>query len=501
MLSISSGRLACTGNRQLVEEKIASAKAKIENINTELCGLYQLLNTSSLAAMLPLEILAEIFLFAAESEFAKRPTSNKLPMPILIGRVCRAWREAAWTTTPLWKNLVVNLRPSLRGTTSSQQVVITEWVQRSGNQPLNLVLKSFPPTRQDQEEGCPLEIFQPLLDVSRRWRRFQTEGWGPGFHALQKKLQEPLHFTLLSEISMSASDWPPSSAYRWNFRAAPLLVDVEMYDVLPVSLRLDWGRLTSFSGRVDLAAGFFVMKGASETLEVCSLDLVPPRFPITSARAITRVHLLENLVSLSIKLQDNRHEWVDLISLFQHLEVPELTSLGLTLNGADLRDLLPSLNDLALRSEFELEHLTLVHPDISEHALLVFLATLPSLTHFDLKSDKTRQLFSDLTVSMLDPASLTDGRSVTECLPCLTRFDYSGFISFSPEKLITMLANRLKSSTEKSGGFVDYIDNINIKYYNKSWAQERDPNVIREFHRQLDAQNEFFTEVDIIWTQ
>ena len=76
MLSIFSGRLACTGNRQLVEEKIASAKAKIESINTELFGLYQLLNTSSLAAMLPLEILAEIFLFAAESEFAKRPTPN-----------------------------------------------------------------------------------------------------------------------------------------------------------------------------------------------------------------------------------------------------------------------------------------------------------------------------------------------------------------------------------------------------------------------------------------
>jgi len=253
MRSTSSSRLA--RNRQLVEEKIASTLGKIENLNTELHGLYELLNASSLVSLIPLEILTKIFLFATESEFSK-----KLPMPLVIGRVCRAWRKAAWDTPPVWKDLRINFRPSLCGATSSQQVMIKEWVQRSGNQPLNLVLRCHYP-RQPKGEFCALDVFQPLLDVSHRWRRFQIEGWGGGFYRLRKELQETQHhFTLLSEILMFASAPKGLPKYGWNFSSAPLLVNVTMH-FAPVDYQLTWNKVISFNGCLNLKPAYSSWKG------------------------------------------------------------------------------------------------------------------------------------------------------------------------------------------------------------------------------------------------
>ena len=495
MLSSSSIRLA--RNRQLANEKIVSTQGKIKSLNTELHGLYELLNESSLVSLIPLEILVEIFLFATESEFAEGPTS-KLPIPIIIGRVCRGWRKAAWGAPPIWKNLRVNLRPSLRWVTGLQAAIVKEWVQRSGNQPLNLVLYYHVPT-QSREEVSALGIFQPLLDVSHRWRRFQIGGWGPGFYELQAKLQETQHhFTLLTEIAMFADEPKALQKYGWNFSSAPRLVDVSIYEPLrPVDCQLAWNEVVSFIGIVNLEASLFVLKEARETLESCSLDLATRPWLGPSAGAIGGVNCLPNLETLSIELQleadsdtwDDR--WVDLAPFFQQFEAPALTSLHLTLNGADFGRLLPSFKDLAYRSKFFLYDLNLAFPDIPEEDLVELLAALPTLTHFTLGSHRDQRLFSDRTISMLDP---TSGRPIMECLPNLIRLEFTGSISFSPETLITMLQNR------QTVAGVDYIDNIDIKYYNKNWAQE-DPNAMREFYRQLDAKEGFLTDVDIVWTK
>ena len=168
-----------------------------------------------------------------------------------------------------------------------------------------------------------------------------------------------------------------------------------------------------------------------------------------------------------------------------------MTSLHLALDNADFGYLLPSFKDLAHRSKFSLKILTLELPTgVSEKALVKLLATLPTLTMFTLKSDKNQRLLSNLTIAMVDP---TSGRPITECLPNLRRLEYTGCISFSPDKLIAMVKNRRKFAGVKR------TYNIDIKYYNKDWAQE-DPNVMREFYRQLDAQEGISTGVDIIWT-
>ena len=400
MRSTSSSRLA--RNRQLVEEKIASTLGKIENLNTELHGLYELLNASSLVSLIPLEILTKIFLFATESEFSK-----KLPMPLVIGRVCRAWRKAAWDTPPVWKDLRINFRPSLCGATSSQQVMIKEWVQRSGNQPLNLVLRCHYP-RQPKGEFCVLDVFQPLLDVSHRWRRFQVEGWGGGFYRLQKKLQETQHhFTLLSKITMFAAPPEGLPKYGWDFRSAPLL-NVTI-NFAPFDYQLAWNEVISFVGCFNLEASLFVLKEASKSLQTCSFNLESQGR--TEPLALEGVNLLPNLKTLLIGLQNDDNTWVDLIPFFQRLEVPALTSLHLALDSADFGYLLPSFKDLAHRSKFSLKILTLELPTgVSEKALVKLLATLPTLTMFTLKSDKNQRLLSNLTIAMLDP---TSGRPIT----------------------------------------------------------------------------------------
>jgi len=204
--------------------------------------------------------------------------------------------------------------------------MIKEWVQRSGNQPLNLVLCHYP--RQPKVEFCALDVFQPLLDVSHRCRRFQIEGG--------------------AEIAMFAAAPEGLPKYGWDFRSAPLL-DVTI-NFAPFDYQLAWNEVISFVGCFNLEASLFVLKEASKSLETCSFNLESQRR--TEPLAAEGVNLLPNLKTLLIGLQNDGNTWVDLIPFFQRLEVPALTFLHTALNSADFGCLLPSFKDLAHQSKF-----------------------------------------------------------------------------------------------------------------------------------------------------
>lgn len=74
-----------------------------------------------------------------------------------LGAVCRTWRNIAWTTPSLWTSLVFWV---VYDTTEPQVQLAIEWLNRSGNLPLSIVLRN-----------CSSEkelLVLPLIDVSNR---------------------------------------------------------------------------------------------------------------------------------------------------------------------------------------------------------------------------------------------------------------------------------------------------------------------------------------------
>ncbi|KAF8217151.1 hypothetical protein K438DRAFT_411998 [Mycena galopus ATCC 62051] len=92
---------------------------------------------------IPVEIISEIFLHclpALPAAYAAAHLSTT-SAPLLLGRICRMWREIAYTNPRLWTALKVS---SWRG--NGFQCMVQEWLRRAGSMPLSLDLAIPSPT-------------------------------------------------------------------------------------------------------------------------------------------------------------------------------------------------------------------------------------------------------------------------------------------------------------------------------------------------------------------
>jgi len=472
-----------------VEEKIASTKAKIVDLEMELYGLYEMLNAASSPMLsLPLEILVEIFLIASDVDTHMNPAARRLPMQLIIGRVCSAWRNAAWNAPSLWRNLRIRVYKGM-----AHDQLIKEWLQRSKSQPLDLELHSA--LALADSPSYPLQVFQPLLEAASQWRRLDV--CGGGYDELQRAISHTQHhFPLLSAISIS--NWETRSEDVWDFTLAPQLTEVHLNHLPTKRLRIDWSKLHTIRGGLTVVDWLFILKKAAPNLDSCTVnfewgDPDPDRI----MAVLLDLPSLPKLTNLSLELLLQNDDTIrDLGHILRIIRTPALRKLNLVFNG-DGFGLLPLLPKMAIRSGCQLVELSIEYPDIGEAMLIQVLRMLPTLTQFTLASFPETRLFSDLTISMLDPALLPEGHSTKECLPRLEHLDYTGCIDFTPGKVITMLKNRWDHSL--AGNNLRGIESITINYSNQSWAQDQDPNVMRDFYRELEAMVDLGTDVDISW--
>ena len=477
-----------------MEEKIASTKAKIVDLEMELYGLYEMLNAASSPMLsLPLEILVEIFLIASDVHTHMNPAARRLPMQLIIGRVCSAWRNAAWNAPSLWRNLRIRVYKGM-----AHDQLIKEWLQRSKSQPLDLELHSA--LALADSPSYPLQVFQPLLEAASQWRRLDV--CGGGYDELQRAISHTQHhFPLLSAISIS--NWETRSEDVWDFTLAPQLTEVHLNHLPAKHLRVEWSKLHSIGGGLAVVDWLFIVEKAAASLDSCNVTFQrgypdPDGFMFMYTAVPPDLLFLPKLKHLSFEFTPpHGHTAHDLERILRHIRTPALRKLQLSLDGADF-ELFPLLTDLITRSGCQLVQLSIDYPNVQETTLIQVLRMLPTLAQFALASIPGTGLFSDLTISMLDPAQLTEGHSTKECLPRLERLDYIGVIDFTPGKMITMLKNRWNHSL--GGNDLRGIESITIDYGNKSWAQDQDPNVMRDFYRELEAMVELGTDVDISWT-
>jgi len=93
---------------------------------------------------MPPEIVSSIFLFYVSSVPKKTPgplpwntPRHKSSGPLILGAVCRKWREIAWSTPQLWSSISLYLSSK---SFSSNLRIAQEWLSRSGQLPLSITL-------------------------------------------------------------------------------------------------------------------------------------------------------------------------------------------------------------------------------------------------------------------------------------------------------------------------------------------------------------------------
>lgn len=338
---------------------------------------------------LPPEVLQEIFLHCLPTEHnAIRSVAEP---PLLLGRICSAWRRIALSTPQLWSTLhIVVPRHSIDardvGILDRRYESLNVWLSRSGMCPLYITLVVV--SVRGAENTVPALWMESLLRCSRRWKSVE--------------LKVPPQ-TLRSLESLTANDVPwletltfqekggVEARAKWEelqfLPIAPRLHRVSLlhFRSTPGTLTLPWVQLTEFSINVRPALS------ANDTLDIlcqcpnlqrCTLMIGLPQSFTSSVKSIT----LPVLDSLCLTVTANPQ--VDLTPLFESLLAPRLRELDITqhvygwLNEHAVsheHEHVPFLPLLA-RPSCQLQMLSVSHLFLSEAALVECVQLLPSLT-------------------------------------------------------------------------------------------------------------------------
>ncbi|PPQ97307.1 hypothetical protein CVT26_006653 [Gymnopilus dilepis] len=112
---------------------------------------------------LPVEIASTIFIHYTHSDFDE----TQKPRPSLrLGKICKRWRQIAWSTPDLWTNLTIHPE---HVTSRTHIELAEEWLSRSGTLPLWIFCSSPFFDEKEPEQALYSEMLEVFSRYSDRW--------------------------------------------------------------------------------------------------------------------------------------------------------------------------------------------------------------------------------------------------------------------------------------------------------------------------------------------
>ncbi|KAF8967914.1 hypothetical protein BDZ97DRAFT_478458 [Flammula alnicola] len=483
---VGSAKSALRRKRKLIKQKISLHKAEtlamkkaLRTHGKKIHELNKALNrTSPFLAILPLDMISEIFNLAADSA-----PYDRNPFPFTVGQVCQAWRQIARSTPLLWRHITISFSEK---NIESQEQLLREWIGRSAACPLELDL-SCP----NWEWEPPISTFLLLLECCNRWRTLNSRA----FANLSLALNRGYSFPLLCSLSLSQY-YSLVNKDVWAFNLPNQLRSLNIVGISPNALRIDWTSLHNLGAILSVEEWTDVLECCS-SLKTCEAQFSDSEDEVVPISLDNAIHTLPHLTRLSINgsidsvtlfLQTTLVPSVEHICLYFDSDVPIQLGTIPEIIGHSSR----CLKDLNIAGQFGAE---------AEEDIINMLGQLPSIERLVLRLfDAT---LSDLMINQLDP------RLHSGFLPNLTEFSYLGKISFEPELMLGMMEARLdffesgRKITDPSGVFYTMcqLDTIKITYTNAAWVQERDPNRLMDFYRKLVPLSSRGTTLSLTWEE
>ncbi|KAJ7221621.1 hypothetical protein GGX14DRAFT_670514 [Mycena pura] len=195
---------------------------------------------------------------------------NKSEAPLLLGRICRQWREIAVTTPALWSTFV-----TYRTDRSGVVLLADVWLSRAKGNPLTILV--FDTVDVETSNG---ELFlKTICRHSSQWREVALT-----LPVIKLHVDGPL--PLLEKLvirSGGVAEYHPVT----TFCDAPLLRDVSItvdsnfaLSIGPSTIELPWAQLTTFTGRLFRTDEcLFVLREASSLTECTFLSVIEVTVP------------------------------------------------------------------------------------------------------------------------------------------------------------------------------------------------------------------------------
>jgi hypothetical protein len=228
---------------------IAKVETLLRGLREKAVGLKKTMNRHfSPILRLPPEIFSDIFeaclpeiTWPMDGPASNHKTVPNATMPLVIGTVCSAWRNLAWSTPKLWSGISLLLEDP----TSSDCDLLNEWLLRSGSSPLSIHL------RFDRDgataEDSTWSILHTIANCCERWRDVYF-----AFPASFYKHLESIHdrLPILTTLSLSFRILDVRERGFRHFSAAPQLRHVEIHGYDPDLMIIPLDQITKLSFNV-----------------------------------------------------------------------------------------------------------------------------------------------------------------------------------------------------------------------------------------------------------
>ncbi|KAJ7490855.1 hypothetical protein FB451DRAFT_1221262 [Mycena latifolia] len=302
---------------------------------------------------IPQDVLGEIFV-------ACLPTAHNALLdpdeaPLLLGRICRQWRNVAYSTPRIWSSLhIPSGTPPLnwemtRSVESKLENAVGAWLDRSGACPLSISL-----TRRSEHHFRTPGSINRVIGASRRLQHLRINGKILDVRPLLLTRGEDLPYLRSIIIDTRGSDEPLTFWDGVPALHAPNLSQISLRaQAEALTLPLLWSQLTDLNLECFIqmvsphdTRGGLSLNGAQEVLRRCpnlvrcSLRTTNSSVPFVAGPPIALPHLK------ALVLFQN----FDSVKLIQCLEIPALRYLGVGGNGPcrSLRAVERSAHELTL---------------------------------------------------------------------------------------------------------------------------------------------------------
>ncbi|KAJ6585904.1 hypothetical protein B0H19DRAFT_428513 [Mycena capillaripes] len=331
------------------------------------------------ARRLPADIVQEIFLACLPTHHASVMSAKAAP--IILTRICSAWRALALSTPALWASLHLPLEYIFE---RSFTAPVAEWLARSGRHPLSLSILGS--RNIEQWEDCAAEEVDAVMGALVRC--------ADRLHALDLVFNSFEGLLRLGDVYAPAlrsikTKCDPEELSKMKLLTTPSLRSVTIrlwreFDKFVPRLPLRWEYLTSlsFESTVYFMQGLSP-PGALVVLKHCprlvhfETDINNSIENIFASYAVQSPAVLPALQSFVIHRGSSSVGPNSLGYLLQQLEMPQLRRLQLPRTALGSLAL-PFLGDLAARSPL-IEELDIDLAGLAFESLLENLHNLPSL--------------------------------------------------------------------------------------------------------------------------
>ena len=328
---------------------------------------------------LPIELQDEIF-FLCLSPF---PRLSVREAPIVLARVCRAWRSTVLSIPRLWSSFEVEIQGLgasglLHDTRLMRRMKL--WLGRSSSCPLCIRLVYDPVGQASDDRSTPL--LGVLVPESRRWRNAHFTL--PAVNLAMLQPFPPNSFPTLRSLTLKVTRVRSSPSDLPLNISAMKAMNIPWHQLTSLDLQLEPSNLPTFDEGLDILSKTVNLKRGTLQLE-CTRDRRNIQWDKCSLPTLETLQLiLQGVVSSTA----DRPE-VSLAQFLNALCLPKLRVLHLewlvNSNMGPLSSIHADLPTFLQASAETLRELKMTYLPITENDLLDCLSQVPRLTHLDLR--------------------------------------------------------------------------------------------------------------------